>query len=64
MEQPKAAPLWEAMCATEEALVADNVRQWTPEAQPSEHLLRRDQSDWTLTTSEFNRWHRRLGPYD
>ena len=48
----------------EEALVADNVRQWTPEAQPSEHLLRRDQADWSLTTSEFNRWHRRLGPYD
>ena len=64
IEQPKTAPLWEAMCAMEEALVADNVRQWTPEAQPSEHLLRRDQADWSLTTSEFNRWHRRLGPYD
>eukprot|EP00959_Pyramimonas_sp_CCMP1952_P383405 8033794-Pyramimonas_sp.AAC.2 len=28
--QPKTAPLWDAMCAMELALVADNVRQWTP----------------------------------
>ena len=54
----------EALCAMEEALTVDNVQGWSPEVQPSWELLRKDQSDWTMVTSEFQRLQACLGPYE